>query len=55
MPVVINEVEVLDAGATERRTEHSEAQPQRELLPVEEDLRRLLATIAEHELRIWSH
>jgi len=56
MPVVINDFEVVDTPAgTPASGAATPAQGSAPVLPDEEDLRRLLAEIAEHALRIWSH
>jgi hypothetical protein len=53
MPVVINDFEVVDAPAG---TPAPVAAPRSEPPPAdEEDLRRQLAELAEHALRVWSH
>jgi len=56
MPVVINDFEVVDtpAGAPASGAA-APAQSAAPALPDEEDLRRLLAELAEHALRVWSH
>lgn len=53
MPVVINEFEVVDAppGAPAAAAPPPAPQP----LPDEEDLRRLMAEVSEHALRLWGH
>lgn len=56
MPVVINEFEVVDGPPSTASTSSSAAAQQAQpSLPDEEDLRRLLAELSEHRLRIWSH
>ena len=56
MPVVINEFEVVDAPAGAPSTSVTPAAASAAVpLPDEEDLRRLLAEIAEHALRVWAH
>ena len=56
MPVVINEFEVVDAPAGASAAAGAAAiQPAPPSLPDEEDLRRLLAEMSEHALRLWSH
>ena len=56
MPVVINEFEVVDApAAASAAAGAARAQPAPQSLPDEEDLRRLLAEMSEHALRLWSH
>jgi hypothetical protein len=56
MPVVINEFEVVDtppAVPAATATASAQAAPRR--MPDEEDLRRLVAEMAERALRVWSH
>ena len=56
MPVVINEFEVVDTPAGAPASGGAAPAPgAATALPDEEDLRRLLAEIAEHALRVWSH
>ena len=56
MPVVINEFEVVDTPpATPAASGTAAPQPTQAPLPDEEDLRRLIAGMSEHALRIWSH
>ena len=56
MPVVINEFEVVDTPAGTPASSAAGAAPATpRSLPDEEDLHRLLAEIAEHALRTWSH
>lgn len=56
MPVVINEFEVVDTPAGALSTSSAAAGTNAAVpLPDEEDLRRLLAEIAEHALRVWAH
>jgi hypothetical protein len=55
MPVVINEFEVVDTppGAA-AASGAAPAQPAQQPLPDEEDLRRLIAEMSEHALRLRS-
>lgn len=56
MPVVINEFEVVDAAPAEAPGQINEAVPAAETpLPRAEDLRGLLAVMAEQALRRYSH
>lgn len=56
MPVVINEFEVVDTPAGASAAAGAAAtQPAPQSLPDEEDLRRLMAEMSEHALRLWSH
>ena len=56
MAVVINEFEVVDTppAPAGRGAASAPPAPQR-MLPDEEDLRRLMAEMAERALRVWSH
>jgi hypothetical protein len=55
MAVVINEVEVVDTpGASEPRGQ-GDSQTSHAMLPQDEELRRVLAEVREHDLRTWSH
>ena len=55
MPVVINEFEVVDTPPGTPAAAGAAPPPAQQPLADEEDLRRLLAEIAEHTLRLWSH
>ncbi len=56
MPVVINEFEVVDTPLGTPPASGAAATPSAPpALPEEEDLRRLLAELSEHALRLWSH
>ena len=56
MPVVINEFEVVDtASGAPSAASAAAAAGSTAPLPDEQDLRRLLAEMAEHALRLWSH
>jgi hypothetical protein len=56
MPVIINEFEVVDTPPGAPPAASAAApQPAPPRLPDEEDLRRLLAEISEHALRVWGH
>jgi hypothetical protein len=56
MPVVINEFEVVDTPqAAPRADQQGGTQTPAQALPDPEDLRRMLAELAEQQLRCWSH
>ena len=56
MPVVINEVEVVDTpNESEQPALGSESPAPHNTLLREEDLARMLDEIHEHALRMWSH
>ncbi len=56
MPVVINEFEVVDTPPGTPPAVGAAPTPSApQALPDEEDLRRLLAEMSEHALRLWSH
>jgi len=55
MPVVINDFEVVDTPSGAPAAAGAAPPPAQQPLADEEDLRRLLAEIAEHTLRLWSH
>ena len=56
MPIVINEFEVVDPSpGTPNATGADTTPPAQQPRLDEEDLRRMLAELAEQALRIWSH